>query len=298
MFKDKLNRVSFALAAIVATSAAAVGFAQSDDAASAKPNKRPLSVRSIRPLQRSETPANQAPNLDKSSDEFSYFRDELGRAETSTKTKKRLQELESRVVYADPMDKPAWDGSPFVDVYADVFVDDTPFYDPEDPDEMYRQDEENILAVAIDLFSTTSKSITALTGIGATTGSANGQNGNSSMMNEPLMPMPDAGDGKIMVSVGPMPGGGPGGPAESVKKDESTKSGPSAKDDTKLIFPEDAENPFKAEAQPIDEAFDFFKADREFKATASMSKNGGDKGGMSGMPDMGSAYPDDVTFGK
>ena len=130
MFKEKLYRVAFGFAAFAALGATTVLFAQGDDATK---TKRPLSVRSIRPFQRSETPANQAPNLyDKKSDEFDYFREELGRSETSTKTKKRLQEIESRVVYADPMDKPAYDGSKFIDIYSDVYVDGQPYEEVSD----------------------------------------------------------------------------------------------------------------------------------------------------------------------
>ena len=146
MFKKNLYRVCFGLAALATLGATTVLFAQDDDATKAK---RPLSVRSIRPFQRSEKSTSQAPNLyDKKSDEFDYFREELGRSETSTKTKKRLQEIESRVTYADPMDKPAYDGSKFINIYDDVYVDGEPFEDPTDPDVAYSADENNILAIA------------------------------------------------------------------------------------------------------------------------------------------------------
>ena len=228
MFKEKLYRVAFGFAAFAALGATTVLFAQGDDATK---TKRPLSVRSIRPFQRSETPANQAPNLyDKKSDEFDYFREELGRSETSTKTKKRLQEIESRVVYADPMDKPAYDGSKFIDIYSDVYVDGQPYEDPEDPDVKYSADENNILAIAAEALDEGTQMISLLAGVSA--GSAN--------------------------------------------------SAPSKFDDTKMIFPEDVESPYKAELKAIaDEAFDFFKADREFKPKASAPTT----------PDMGGGYP-------
>ena len=53
-------------------------------------------------------------------------------------------------------------------------------------------------------------------------------------------------------------------------------SEPSKNDDTKMVFPEDVENPYKAEAKAIaEEPFDFFKADREFKPKATASNAGG-----------------------
>ena len=49
-----------------------------------------------------------------------------------------------------------------------------------------------------------------------------------------------------------------------------------------MIFPEDVESPYKAELKAIaDEAFDFFKADREFKPKATAPTT----------PDMGGGYP-------
>lgn len=284
MFKEKLYRVAFGFAAFAALGATTVLFAQGDDATK---TKRPLSVRSIRPFQRSETPANQAPNLyDKKSDEFDYFREELGRSETSTKTKKRLQEIESRVVYADPMDKPAYDGSKFIDIYSDVYVDGQPYEDPEDPDVKYFADENNILAIAAEALAQGTQMISLLAGVSA--GSANSANNGMGYGSDmattvgPPHPMPDMGG---MAPVGGMESfqqlSQSGSPSSSGGK-ASAPTEPSKFDDTKMIFPEDVESPYKAELKAIaDEAFDFFKADREFKPKASAPTT----------PDMGGGYP-------
>lgn len=284
MFKEKLYRVAFGFAAFAALGATTVLFAQGDDATK---TKRPLSVRSIRPFQRSETPANQAPNLyDKKSDEFDYFREELGRSETSTKTKKRLQEIESRVVYADPMDKPAYDGSKFIDIYSDVYVDGQPYEDPEDPDVKYFADENNILATAAEALAQGTQMISLLAGVSA--GSANSANNGMGYGSDmattvgPPHPMPDMGG---MAPVGGMESFqqlSQSGSASSSGGKASAPTEPSKFDDTKMIFPEDVESPYKAELKAIaDEAFDFFKADREFKPKASAPTT----------PDMGGGYP-------
>ena len=284
MFKEKLYRVAFGFAAFAALGATTVLFAQGDDATK---TKRPLSVRSIRPFQRSETPANQAPNLyDKKSDEFDYFREELGRSETSTKTKKRLQEIESRVVYADPMDKPAYDGSKFIDIYSDVYVDGQPYEDPEDPDVKYSADENNILAIAAEALDEGTQMISLLAGVSA--GSANSANNGMGYGSDmattvgPPHPMPDMGG---MAPVGGMESFqqlSQSGSASSSGGKASAPTEPSKFDDTKMIFPEDVESPYKAELKAIaDEAFDFFKADREFKPKASAPTT----------PDMGGGYP-------
>ena len=283
MFNKKLYRVCFGLAALATLGATTVLFAQDETAAQ---TKRPLSVRSIRPFQRSEKPANQAPNLyDKKSDEFDYFREELGRSETSSKTKKRLQEIESRVVYADPMDKPAYDGSKFVDIYADVYVDGQPFEDPNDPDVAYFADENNILAIAAQALDQGTQALSLVAGVSA--GSANSMNngmGSGSDMGStvgPPHPMPNVGE---MAAVGSMSSfdelsskgelNGPGA-ASSGGKSGGKSVEPSKFDDTKMVFPEDVESPYKAEAKAIaDEAFDFFKADREFKPKPKTSGSG------------------------
>ena len=114
MLKEKLFKASFAIALSAIVCAAGTAFSQ--DGAQTK-KSGPVSTRSIRPFTRSETPANQAPDLyDAKSDEFNYFREDLGRQEISSRQKARLEQLASRVVYADPMDKPAADGSEFIDI--------------------------------------------------------------------------------------------------------------------------------------------------------------------------------------
>ena len=293
MFKKNLYRVCFGLAALATLGATTVLFAQDDDATKAK---RPLSVRSIRPFQRSEKSTSQAPNLyDKKSDEFDYFREELGRSETSTKTKKRLQEIESRVTYADPMDKPAYDGSKFINIYDDVYVDGEPFEDPTDPDVAYSADENNILAIAAAALDISAQAISLQAGVSA--GSANSMNsgkGSGSDMGStvgPPHPMPNVGE---MAAVGSMSSfdelsasgelNGPGAATSGSKSGGAAAVEPSKHDDTKMVFPEDLESPYKAEAKAIaDEAFDFFKADREFKPKPQTSGSGMGYGPGPGM---------------
>ena len=292
MFKEQLYRVAFGFAAFAALSATTVLFAQDDGATKAK---RPLSVPSIRPFQNPERSASQAPNIyDKTSDEFDYFREELGRSETSTKTKKRLQEIESRVVYADPNDKPAYDGTKFVDIYADVYVDGAPYEDPDDPDVKYFDDENNILATVAQALEQATQAISLLTGVsaGASSGSGNMTgSGDTTMIGSGGTPYPmptvSAPSGGIdnLGSGSPTDPSGRGGAGSEAA---SNPSEPSKNDDTKMVFPEDVENPYKAEAKAIaDEAFDFFKADREFKPKATASNAGGMPMGSGGMP-MGS----------
>ncbi|MBR2002565.1 MAG: hypothetical protein IJ991_00115, partial [Thermoguttaceae bacterium] len=76
---------------------------QADAAAKAPKATKALSFPGARPFFRGETPAHQAPNLyDPNSDEFNYFREDLGKTSLSTRELKRLEELASRDVYEDP----------------------------------------------------------------------------------------------------------------------------------------------------------------------------------------------------
>lgn len=280
MSSNKFSRIVLALTAFAALGATTDLFAQDGDVPAAK--KSPLAARSIRPFMRSETPANKAPDLyDKSSDEFDYFREELGRTETSTKTKKRLQEIENRVVYADPMEAPAYDGTPFVNIYDDILVDDKPFLDPDDPDVKYAPDENNILQRAADFCALTTASISALTGVSSGSSAGGVSMGSGSEEGAPY-PMPD----DVMTQLP-----GEGGVSMSGSGTKKADVAPSKNDDSNLIFPkkadnpENANNPYKATYTPIaDEAFDFFKADRAFKPAPP--KTNSQYGSGSDMPPM------------
>ena len=295
MLKENLCRATFglALSAVVCVAGTAMG----QDAPKAASNG-PVSVRSIRPFVRSEVPANQAPNLyDASSDEFNYFREDLGRQEMSTKQRKRMEQIASRVVYADPMDKPAADGSKFIDIYSldEVIDDGKPFEGLDDPDVLYADSENNLLAQFADACDKAAQTITLLSGVGATTASsrdANGFGGSGSGAPSGYIP-PEHAMPTVTMDAAVMPeGSGPGmgvetigGPADQGKKDSKKSAGPSKKDDTGLIFKDDpGENPFEGKVE-ANADFDYFKADRDFapKAAAPAAGNGMIMG-SGGMP--------------
>ncbi|MGN0930129.1 MAG: hypothetical protein ACI4NP_00235 [Thermoguttaceae bacterium] len=268
MLKDRLYQASLSLAAFVALGATSAVVAQSDAAST---GTRPLAAKSIRPMQREEIPANKAPNLyDETSNEFDYFREELGRSETSTATKKRLAQIAARKVYDDPNDKPAADGSPFVDIYADIVSDGKPFEDPNDPDVIYYADEHNILAKAATFCKQATTLLKFVSG-GLGTDSRDGSMGTRTEME--VMPSYD------LTSTGSMSGmEGPGG-----TKAQADKPAPESKvDDTKIIFPDPVDNPYKSELGSAVDPFDLFKADRDFKPAPAQ------KGGPGSM---GSGYP-------
>lgn len=267
MLKDTLYRVTLGLAAFAAIGAGATVFAQ-NGAEKSGAVRPPLSAPSIRPFQRSEISTSEVPNLyDKSSDEFDYFRDELGRSETSTKTKKRLEEIESRVVYADPMDKPAFDNTKFINIYDDVYSDGAAFVDPSDPDVLYSAEEHNILAQASLLLKLGTLALSARTG-GQSSGSSGYGSGYGSSM----------GSGGMYSSSSsyPTPSGSPGMGSSRAQSAPVVKS---EKDDSELLFPESVDNPYEAKNTPVaDEAFDFFKADREFSPKETTSSRQGSYG--------------------
>lgn len=274
MLKDRLYQASLSLAAFVALGATSAVVAQNDAAST---GTRPLAAKSIRPMQREEIPANKAPNLyDETSDEFDYFREELGRSETSTSTKKRLAQIAARKVYDDPNDKPAADGSPFVDIYADIVSDGEPFEDPNDPDVIYYADEHNILVKAATFCKQATSILKFFSGpLGAD--SRDGSMGTRTEME--VMPSYD------MTSTGSMSGmEGPGG-----AKPQADKPAPESKvDDTKIIFPDPVDNPYKSELGSAVDPFDLFKADRDFKPAPAQK---GGPGSMGSMSPMGSGYP-------
>ncbi|MDO5309869.1 MAG: hypothetical protein Q4G03_10335 [Planctomycetia bacterium] len=240
----------------------------------------PLSVPSIRPFQRSEIPANQAPNLyDPTSDQFDYFRKELGRKELSTRQKNRIADRASRVVYDDPMDKPAWDGSPFVNIYApeNVFADGVAFIGQDDPDVIYGADENNFLAKIAESF----ENVTTIVGLAFgtagnnrnTPGMANSSSYDMMGSTPPDMPsITSAGTGSDLNSMGETYG--PGGSSAGSKGNAPVKD--SNKNDSKIIFPDgDVENPFAAEKVEPAKIAELFKADREFEPKATSAGAGG-----------------------
>lgn len=281
MLKEYLCRAAFSLALVSAVCVSCSAFAQ-DDASTAS-GKTPVSTRSIRPFIRSETPANQAPDLyDKSSGEFNYFREDLGRQETSTRQKARLEQLASRVVYADPMDKPAADGTPFVDIYSldEVYEDGKSFVGFDDPDVIYAPDEENPLVAFADFCDGVNLGISlvaALTGISDVADSSNMYgSGGSPMPMGPAMPMPNPTYMDPSVAPGGMSGdpsmtGSQGASAQEPPKKEVK---PSESDDTALIFPDaDDDNPFEGSVDPVEGALDFFQADRDFVVKETAPQN-------------------------
>ncbi len=268
--------MSLALSAIVCVAGTTFG---QDGSKAAASGKKPVSVKTIRPFTRNETPANQAPNLyDATSDEFNYFREDLGRQEMSTKQRQRLEQIASRVVYADPMDKPAEDGSPFVDIYSldEVIADGKAFEGLDDPDFIYSADENNLLAEIAKECDVLTTVLQIATGVGATVGEAN-KGMDSGYMGTPgsgpAMPMPTVTMGPVMMEGGQMSGGDIESKEPSGAKPAAKAVGPSNKDDSALIFPgEDVTNPFASEENTEAEAaaddFDLFtKEEREWKAS-------------------------------
>lgn len=225
-------------------------------AASGQPTapSKALSVPGVRPFFRGEIPANQAPNLyDPNSDEFNYFREDLGKTSLSTRELKRLDEIASREVYEDPMDKPAADGSPFINIYdsSEVFVEDAPFVGDDDPDVLYAAEEKNALNALATSFRLGAAALALQFGANDATNGSSAPYGSSSYGSSGYSGYP----------------GGPGSadaPAAPVE--------PSKADDTKTIFPKDEKpvaSPFSDKVQlDAENDFDLFKAGRDFKPTA------------------------------
>lgn len=218
-----------------------------------------LSFPSARPFFRGETPAHQAPDLyDPNSDEFNYFREDLGKTSLSTRELKRLDEIASREVYEDPMDKPAADGSPFINIYdsSEVFVDDAPFVGDDDPDVLYAAEEKNALNALATSFRLGAAALALQSGSGDASNGSSSPYGSSSYGS---YPDPSASYG----SYGG-PGSSSGAPAAPVE--------PSKADDTKIIFPNDAKPvaaPFGDKVKlDAENDFDLFQTGRDFKPTA------------------------------
>lgn len=223
-------------------------------AAKAPASSKALSVPGVRPFFRGEIPAHQAPNLyDPNSDEFNYFREDLGKTSLSTRELKRLDEIASREVYEDPMDKPAADGSPFINIYdsSEVFVEDAPFVGDDDPDVLYAAEEKNALNALATSFRLGAATLALQFGGADATNGSSSSYGSSSYSSSSYSDYPG----------GPGSANAPAAPVE-----------PSKADDTKTIFPKDEKpvaSPFSDKVQlDAENDFDLFQAGRDFKPTA------------------------------
>ncbi|MBQ9813851.1 MAG: hypothetical protein IJM54_11140 [Thermoguttaceae bacterium] len=290
MLKDFCCRAACGLALVSAALASSIVSGQ--DGAKTTSGKSPVAARSIRPFVRSETPANQAPNLyDKSSDEFNYFREDLGRQELSSRQKARIEQLSRREVYADPMDKPAADGTPFIDIYSpdEVYEDGEAFVGYDDPDVMYAADENNLLAKFANACESGAQYVSLIFNVGASSADTMDQSGSSGFVGSmgPAMSMPTP---PPMVSNMGLGGGPSDMGAMSDPKDAGSskaaekKTEPSKADDSQLIFQSavDDANPFEGKLEIAEGGFDFFKADREFVVKETAPQGSGFMGSMSG----------------
>ena len=288
----KLNLCRASLALTLCASIGVVGTTFSQDGAKSNA-KTPISSRSIRPFAREETPANRAPDLyDASSEEFEYFREELGKELKSTRQQKRLEEKASRVRYDDPMDKPAADGGPFIDIYSpdQILSDGEAFKGLDDPDYLYAEDENNFLASLAQFCETFSSVVSATTGVSASVGgdARNGMNGpgpGSSDGTPYPMPTVSGLDPTVSPTYDPVAGGSGMGPGSSSESDAKAtqKVEPSKQDDSQMLFPEAADNPYEGELEAVPEDLDFFKENRDFapKAPAQTNSNSYMYGGSS-----------------
>lgn len=95
-------------------------------------------VPSIAPLSRPEIDGSLSPDLAEwGKTDIVILKDEVGKSSLSTSAQKRRKKRENRVIYANPMDRPAADGSKFVDIYSsgEVSSDGEEFFDPNEPEE-------------------------------------------------------------------------------------------------------------------------------------------------------------------
>ena len=231
-----------------------------------------LAFPSIRPFFRGETPAHQAPDpYDPNSDEFNYFREDLGKTSLSTREIKRLQELAERDVYEDPMDRPAADGSPFVNIYdpSEIFVEDAPYASLDDPDVLYEADEKNVLNAMATGCRLGVAALAQFSGVNSANGYGSSPYGSSSYDSSSY-------DSSSYGS------SGPGSSDAAPKAVEPSKS-----DDTAKIFKGDEKpaNPFSGQFKLDKENdFDLFQAARDFKPTAPASSDPYSSSGSMGGP--------------
>ncbi|MBR5627145.1 MAG: hypothetical protein IKW74_05940, partial [Thermoguttaceae bacterium] len=226
-------------------------------------------VAAIKPLSRPESDVTAVADLysDDPDSQFNAFRDSLGKTVLSTREQERLREKEKRVVYTDPMDRPAADGSPFIDIYGadEVYIDDNPFVGTDDPDDIYAADEKGVLTDITDAVRETRQGIFGMDEVQSSKKGAPGMMGGMEMpMMMPPMEMP------------PMPTMMmPGMMVDPEKKVIEY----SANDDTNLVFenPDMEANSFTGNLPPVkaDSELDLFKDDREYSTKPASSGAGG-----------------------
>lgn len=93
-------------------------------------------VRPIMPLSRPELSGQESEELaETKTDELIYLNEEVGKVSLSSAAQRRRQQRERRLLFKNPNERPAADGSPFVDIYADdqVASDGEAFFDPNEP---------------------------------------------------------------------------------------------------------------------------------------------------------------------
>lgn len=271
MSNNKINVLLIGLVLSLMINAIPLTAQEENNSVSGK--KRLPSVAPIDPTNRVEEDVVIAPDLyNRDSEVFQYFRNSLDEKVISTSERNRqiqLKKLQERAKIS-PMNRPAADGSKFIDIYAPAQIrnDGKAFHDLNDPDDRYAEAESGPLAKAVEQLDTAVFIIELLSGI------SNNQNG-----------MPNSGPSSGMMKSS---SGMYGTTNQPEVKPEKNK-----KNDTNLIFEaSEGTNPFAAAKVPdinADISFDFFKADRDFKEkpTTLNSAMG------SGMPSygMGSGMP-------
>lgn len=110
---------------------------ESQSAETVSADNLPL-VPPIMPLSRTEISSRESEELAASQkDELFYLKDEVGKVALSSSAQRRRQLREKQLLYKDPENRPAADGSKFVDIYAadQVAADGEAFFDPNEPKE-------------------------------------------------------------------------------------------------------------------------------------------------------------------
>lgn len=233
-------------------------------------------VAPITPLNREEREVVESNKIyDTKVDEFQFFRDDIGKTVLSTAERKRLAEREAKVTYTDPMDKPAADGSKFVNIYdpLEVVADSKPYSGVDDPDDLYAEAEKSPLMTAGIFFNGLAHKGNKM-GKG-TAGGMGGVMSDGGMMGGEDMMM---GGGDDMMMGGGMSPGGPG--MGNAAGTSTRKTG----NDTKLMFKNDkGNNPFQSfsGSQP-EGSINPFKIDRDFVPPAD-EKTAGESGSPDGM---------------
>lgn len=121
---------------------AAVGDEASEDGSADLPVSKTAAaddlpqVPPILPLSRPELSGNESEELAETrTNELIYLNEEVGKVSLSSAAQRRRQQRERRLLFKNPEERPAADGSKFVDIYADdqVTSDGEAFFDPNEP---------------------------------------------------------------------------------------------------------------------------------------------------------------------